>query len=363
MIPFESLLRVNEPYHAALRAALEEVLASGRYVLGGKVAAFEARLAGSLGVARAVGVGSGYDALTLALRALGCTRGEIILPSNTYMATILAAVRCGLTPVLAEPDPKTFLIDPDRVEALVTPRTVALLPVHLFGLVCDMDALGEVARRKGLVVVEDCAQAQGGLFRGRAVGSLGHAGALSFYPTKNLGALGDAGAVATDDANVAERLETLRNYGSKERAQAAEVGLNSRLDELQAAFLLVKLDGLTALVARKNALAERYDRGLHPAFARPVAAAGSTPARSVYPVLHPRRDALQSHLAARGIGTEIHYPVPPHRQEALRDLVDGEFPIAEALHRQTLSLPLSAGMTDGEADTVIAAANAFAEGA
>jgi dTDP-4-amino-4,6-dideoxygalactose transaminase len=329
-------------------------------VLGEQVAAFEREFASATGAPHAVGVASGYDAITLALRALGLRRGEVILPANTFTGTALAVVRAGLVPVLAEPDPDTLQLDPGRAARRIGPRTVAILPVHLYGQVCDLRAVADLARRRGLLLVEDCAQAHGALFEGRPVGTFGDAAAFSFYPTKSLGGLGDGGAVATGDAAVAERVRTLRNYGFDAPGRAAEVGLNSRLDELQAAFLRVKLPRLGEIVRRRNGIAARYDRELDPAFARPRAAAGAAPARSVYPVLHPRRDALAAHLAARGIGTGVHYPVPPHRQEALRWILRGRFPLTERLHRTTLSLPLSFGMTEAEVDEVIAAANGFA---
>ena len=362
MIPLEELGRANRPFEAELRSAFEETLASGRYVLGEQVAAFEREFAASLGAPHAVGVGSGYDAITLALRALGLRRGEVILPANTFTGTALAVLRCGLVPVLAEPDPATLLLDPGRAARRIGRRTVAILPVHLFGLPCDMRALTDLAARRGLLVVEDCAQAHGATFEGRPVGTFGDAAAFSFYPTKNLGGLGDGGAVTTGDAAVAERVRTLRNYGYDAPGRAAEVGLNSRLDELQAAFLRVKLPRLGEIVRRRNGIAARYDRELLPAFARPQPVAGAGPARSVYPVLHPHRAALADHLAARGIGTGIHYPVPPHRQEALRRVCRGRFPLSDRLHRTTLSLPLSFGMTEAEVTAVIAATNAFAAG-
>jgi dTDP-4-amino-4,6-dideoxygalactose transaminase len=359
LIPFEDLGRANRPFEEEFRAAFEATLSSGRYVLGEQVAAFEEEFAASLGVPHAVGVACGYDAVTLAFRALGITAGEVIVPANTYMATVLGVVRAGLRPVFSEPAPGTFLLDPHDVVRRITRRTVALLPVHLYGLVCDMDALMSIATEGRLLVVEDCSQAHGAAFRGRAAGSFGHASAFSFYPTKNLGALGDGGAVVTGTAEVADALTVLRNYGARHRSCADVVGLNSRLDELQAAFLRVKLRRLHEVTRRKNELAEKYDAGLAPGFVRPAPVAGAQCARHLYPVLHPERDRLRQYLASRGIGTEVHYPIPPYRQEALSSYCLGEYPTAEDFHRRVVSLPLSFGHSDNEIEAVIESANAF----
>jgi dTDP-4-amino-4,6-dideoxygalactose transaminase len=359
VIPFEDLGRVNRPREDDLRRAFGEVLASGRYVLGEQVAAFERELAAGLGAVRAVGTASGYDALTLACRALGMTGGEVIVPANTCPATILAVARCGLDPVLSDPDPGTLLMDPRDVERRIGPRTVAILPVHLFGLVCDMPAILDLARRHGLLVVEDCAQAQGALCAGRPAGTFGHAAAFSFYPTKNLGALGDGGAVVTGNEAVADNVVMLRNYGYRARGVAEEIGLNSRLDEIQAAFLRVKLPRLPEVIRRKNDLAARYDRGLDRRFIRPRAVAGTTPARHLYPVLHPDRDAFRRHLSSLDIGTEIHYPTTPRLQRAMAPSVTDVYPVTEMVSARIVSLPLSTAHTDDEIDRVIEAANSF----
>jgi dTDP-4-amino-4,6-dideoxygalactose transaminase len=361
VIPFESLDRVNRAFEPEIRRAVDGVLGSGRYVLGEQVAGFERELADSVGGGHAVGVGSGYDALTIAFRALGLTGGEVIVPATTCTATILAVLRCGLTPVLSDPHPGTLLLDPEDVIRRMSAGTVAILPVHLYGLACDMDALCAIAERHGLVLVEDCAQAQGASFRSRPVGSFGHAAAFSFYPTKNLGALGDGGAVVFRDPAAAERARILRNYGCAGRGNASEVGLNSRLDEIQAAILRAKLPHLPRACFAKNVLAGRYDLELDPVFDRPRADDRSVTARHVYPVLHPERDRLRSFLAEAGIGTEIHYPVPPWRQKALEGCAWGTYPVAERVFSRTLSLPLSVGHTDDEIRRVIRAANRFAE--
>ncbi|MFA6149037.1 MAG: DegT/DnrJ/EryC1/StrS family aminotransferase [bacterium] len=361
MIPFENLEKVNRPNEPALRAAFEEVLCSGRYVLGEQVEAFEEALAAVTGVPHAVGTGSGYDAITIALRALGLREGEAIVPANTCPATVLAVRRSGLVPVLVDPDPATLLLSPEGFERRHTCRTVAVVPVHQYGLPCDMDAILSIASRRGIAVIEDCAQAQGAEFRGRPVGSFGHAAAFSFYPTKNLGGLGDGGAVLTASSSVAEEARKLRNYGYGKDGQPEAVGLNSRLDALQAAFLRAKLPLLPGLVARKNALAARYDRELSPVFRRPVKSPGAEPARHLYPILHPRRDDLRRFLRDRGIETAIHYPVSPERLAASAGAQGLPCPVAAECADTIMSLPLSAGLTDDEVRTVVHSVNRYAE--
>lgn len=359
LIQFECLKNAHADLEPHILAAVAEVVSSGVYINGPQLAAFENEFADKLGLDQVVGVGNGYDAITLALLALGLTGGEIILPSNTYMATALAAVRAGLTPVFAEPDPTTLLLDPGDIEKRLTPRTVAILPVHLFGLSCDMGAICEIADRRKLAIVEDCAQAHGAVYKGRSVGTFGLASAWSFYPTKNLGALGDAGAVSSRLPEVIGTIKVLRNYGARERACAECVGLNSRLDEVQAAILRVKLSALDGHNTIKNAIASRYDRDLRGDFGRPAPVSGSLPARSVYPILHPKRDELAAYLESRAIKTAIHYPVPPYRQKALAAFARGRYPVSDALHGQTLSLPLSVALSEMEIDRIIEAVNSF----
>lgn len=359
MIQFENLQEANKPFEHLLRRAFERVLGSGRYILGDEVKMLEAEFAQAFGHRHAVGVGSGYDALLLAFAALGITQGEVIVPANTYMATILAVIRSGLTPVLCDPDPETLLLDPASAEKLITPRTVAILPVHLYGLVCDMEGFSRLARNRSLALVEDCAQAHGGSFRERFVGNFGDAGAFSFYPTKNLGGLGDGGMVTTGDAATAEAVRTLRNYGSKERAVAERVGMNSRLDELQAAFLREKLPYLAKIVEHKNALAKCYDDHLAPCFARPAPVAGARSARSLYVIRSTGRERLREYLHSKNIFTDVHYPVPPHRHRAIAPLVSGEFPVSDRLSAEILSLPLSYGHSEREIYAVIEAMNDF----
>lgn len=361
MIPFENLEKVNRQNEPALRAAFEEVLRSGRYVLGEQVEAFEAALAAATEVPYAVATGSGYDAITIALRALGLREGEAIVPANACPAAVLAVRRAGLLPVLADPDPATLLLSPEGFERRRTGRTVAVVPVHLYGLPCDMDAILSIASRHGIAVIEDCAQAQGAVFRGRPVGTFGHAAAFSFYPTKNLGGLGDGGAVLSASSSVAEAARRLRNYGYGKDGLPEAVGLNSRLDALQAAFLRAKLPLLPALVARKNALAARYDRDISPAFRRPVKLPGAEPARHLYPILHPCRNDIRRFLRDQGIETAIHYPVSPGRLAASAEAEGLPCPVAGECADTTVSLPLSAGLTDDEARTVVDSVNRYAE--
>jgi dTDP-4-amino-4,6-dideoxygalactose transaminase len=281
---------------------------------------------------------------------------EVIVPSNTYIATWLAASHCGATPVPVEPVEGTYNLDPARVEAAITPRTKAIVPVHLYGQCADMDPLMEIARRHGLKVVEDGAQAHGATYKGRRAGALGHAAAFSFYPGKNLGALGDAGAITTDDDELALRLRTLRNYGSQKKYHNEVIGFNSRLDELQAAILSAKLPALDGQNAQRARIAAVYDEQLAgiPGLVLPVVPGWAQPVWHLYVVRHPRRDALAKGLADAGIGTLVHYPIAPHLQAAYAELgmKEGRFPIAEAIHREVLSLPMGPTMTVEQAAEV-----------
>ncbi len=359
MIPFLDLKSINLAQRAELVAAFERVLDSGWYVMGEELKAFEAEYADYCGAARCVGVGNGLDALVLALRALGVGHGdEVIVPSNTYIATWLAASHLGATPVPVEPDVDTFNIDPARIEAAITPRTKAILPVHLYGQPADLDAILDIARRHGLKVVEDGAQAHGARYKGRRLGAHGHAVAWSFYPGKNLGALGDGGAVTTNDPELAERLRTLRNYGSRVKYHNEVIGTNSRLDELQAALLRPKLRTLDASNQHRGTLAQRYLGGLAGlGLQLPAVPAYADPAWHLFVVRHPRRDALAKGLAAAGVGTVIHYPVAPHLQPAYACLgiEAGALPISERMHAQVLSLPIGPTQTLAQTDEVIAA--------
>ena len=357
-------LQLNAPdLRRELDAAYARVMDSGWMILGPELAAFEAEFASACGVAHAVGVGNGFDALALALRAAGVGAGaEVIVPSHTFAATWMAVAAVGATPAPAEVDPTTYTLDPAAAAAAVTERTAAIIPVSLYGHPADMDALMALAARHGLFVLEDAAQSHGGACRGRPVGSLAHATAFSFYPTKNLGAFGDAGAVTTDDPALAQRLRRLRNYGSDRKYVHETLGGNSRLDELQAAFLRVRLARLDVDVSARRERAARYGERLQGAdVTPPEAAAWARHAYHLYVVRSARRDALQAHLAARGIETLVHYPIPCHRQPAFAGLGYGEgaFPVAEALAASVLSLPLWPGLPLDDVDAVCAAVDDF----
>lgn len=361
-VPFLDLKAINLSQGAELEAAFQRVLQSGWYILGQEVAQFEQRFAAYCGAAQGIGVANGLDAIMLVLKASGVGPGdEVIVPSNTFIATWLAVSQCGATPVPVEPVAATFNLDPARVAAAITPRTKAIVPVHLYGQPADMDPLLALAQQHGLLVLEDAAQAHGATYRGRRTGALGHAAAFSFYPGKNLGALGDAGGITTSDAALAERLRTFRNYGSQKKYHNLVQGFNSRLDELQAAFLNVKLDALDAGNAQRRAIAARYSELLAgTSLLLPHVPEWAEPVWHLYVVRHPQRDALAAKLAERGIGTIVHYPIAPHMQQAYAKLgfQEGDFPIAEAIHREVLSLPIGPHMTLAQADEVAAAVRA-----
>jgi dTDP-4-amino-4,6-dideoxygalactose transaminase len=361
MIDFLNLRRVNAPHEAAIEAALQRVLRSGWYILGDEVAAFEREFAAFCGVRHCIGVANGLDALQLALRGLGVGAGdEVLVPSNTFIATWLAVSQVGASPVPVEPRADTHNIDPARLAAALTPRTRAIMPVHLYGQPAEMDAIDAFAREHGLKVVEDAAQAHGARWKGRRCGALGDAAGFSFYPGKNLGALGDGGAVTTDDDALAERLRKLRNYGSSVKYRHELIGTNSRLDEMQAALLRVKLGALDAENATRAALAARYVAGLQGlALDLPRQAPGAQSAWHLFVVrLHGpagTRDRVQAALAERGIATLIHYPLACHRQPAYAGQAWPALPIAEALQDSVLSLPISPVHTAAEIDTVVGA--------
>ena len=359
-VPFLDLRPAYQELQAQTDRAVSRVVRRGQYLLGEELLGFEQEFAAYVGVRHCVGVGNGLDALSLSLRAMGIGAGDaVIVPSNTYIATWLAVTRTGADIIPVEPDPRTYNLDPTRLEAAITPRTKVILPVHLYGQAADMAAIREVARRHGLRVLEDAAQAHGAQGRGARAGSLADAAAWSFYPTKNLGAMGDAGAVTTDDDEVARRVRLLRNYGSSRKYINEEVGDNSRLDEIQAAVLRVRLPRLDDWNRRRGARARRYSDALSVTrFVLPHCPAWEDAVWHLYVIqCGGERDALQQHLTRRGIGTLIHYPLPPHLQEAYRSLKlpPLSFPIAESLARTVLSLPMSPHLTREQQDRVIAA--------
>jgi dTDP-4-amino-4,6-dideoxygalactose transaminase len=343
MIEFLNLQQVNAPHQAAIQAAIARVLESGWYVLGRESEAFEQEFAAYCGAAHCVGVANGLDALHLVLRAWGIGPGdEVIVPSNTFIATWLAVSHTGATPVPVEPDEHTHNMDPQRIEAAITPLTRAIMPVHLYGQPADMDPILAIARKHGLKVVEDAAQAHGARYKGRRTGSLGDAAGFSFYPGKNLGALGDGGAVTTNDADLAARLRKLRNYGSSVKYRHDVAGFNSRLDELQAAVLRAKLPHLDAENAARAERAAQYLQALEGLpLQMPRVLPGAQPVWHLFVVRSLQRDALQAALRERGIGTLVHYPIACHRQGAYAQQRWPRLPLAERLQDQVLSLPMA----------------------
>lgn len=356
-IPFLDLVALHAPIQDALDQAWREVSRSGRFILGPQVDDFEADFAGYCGTKHAVGVGCGLDAVHLVLRAWDLGPGdEIIVPANTYIATWLAVSLTGATPVPVDPRDTTANLDVDKVEAAITPRTRAILPVHFYGQPVDMDPLGAIAQRHGLRVLEDAAQSHGARYRGRRTGSLGDAGAFSLYPGKNLGALGDGGIITTDDDALAERLRALRNYGSLEKYAHTIQGVNSRLDTLQAALLQVKLPHLDSWNARRRAVAARYLDGLAGLedLTLPTAEPWAEHVWHLFVVRHPRRDALLAALDDRGVETLKHYPRAPHQCGAYEGLVaPGTLPVTEALAASLLSLPIGPHLDDESVEAVI----------
>jgi dTDP-4-amino-4,6-dideoxygalactose transaminase len=361
-IPFVDLTRQHQPIRAELSEALQGVVESGWFVLGPQVEAFEHEFARYSGSAHCVGVGNGLDAIQLLLRAYGIGPGdEVIVPSNTFIATWLAVSDVGATPVAVEPDPLTHNIDPAAITQAITPRTRCIMPVHLYGQPADMDPINEIAARHKLVVIEDNAQAQGAHYKGRKTGSLGHAAATSFYPGKNLGALGDGGAIVTNDAQVADRVRVLRNYGSKQKYVHLEKGENSRLDEIQATVLRIKLRHLDEWNAQRRAIAARYTELLADApIDVPFVPEWAEPVWHLYVIESLQRDLLQTHLTQQCVQTVIHYPIPPHRQACYaptHDLI--KLPIAEAKASVVLSLPIFPGMREEEILRVAQAVHLF----
>lgn len=363
-IPF---LNMKEPYmelREELDAAYRRVMESGWYILGEEVEAFEQEFAAYVGVKHCIGVGNGLEALHLILRAAGIGEGdEVIVPANTYIATWLAVSYAGATPVPVEPVESTYNIDPERIEAAITPNTKAILAVHLYGQSADMDPINEIAARHGLMVFDDAAQAHGARYKGKRVGSLCDATGWSFYPGKNLGAFGDAGAVTTNDDHLTERLRILRNYGSQTKYYNQVKGFNSRLDPLQAAFLRVKLPYLDEWNMRRQQIVRLYlgalssQRGLK----LPIVPDWAESAWHLFVIRYPQRDQLQHYLGEQGIGTLIHYPVPPHLQEAYREIKmsQSSFPITETIHREVLSLPIGPHLPLVEAQKVVNAIQEF----
>jgi len=361
MFAFLDVGAANVELEDQLRSAIASVVSGGWYVLGSELARFEQAFADYVGSAHCIGVGCGLDALHLSLRAMSVGPGdEVVVPAHTFAATWLAVRHAGAVPVPVDADPFTYNLDLDRLEAALTPRTRAIVPVHLYGQAVDMDPLLALAGERGLAVLEDAAQAHGGAYRGRRIGRLGDAAAWSFYPSKNLGAVGDAGAVTTDDAGLADRLRALRNYGGSGKDDREVLGFNSRLDDIQAAVLRVKLDRLDAWNRRRRAVAATYLEELEgTSFCLPRVAPHAEPVWHQFVIRCERRDAVREALAADGVPTAVHYPVPPHRQLAFADLPRGPLPVAERLAREVLSLPIGPHLDERDVRTTVAALKAY----
>jgi len=360
MIAYEDLYLLNQPFMQQYQESFADSLEKGWFVLGNKVTSFEESFAAYCGSMHCAGLASGLDALVLALKYFDFPEGsEVIVPSNTYIATILAIYNNGLVPVLVEPDIHTYNIDPFRIEERITNKTRAIMVVHLYGKSCEMEPIMAIAGRHGLKVVEDCAQSHGASYKGKMTGTFGDFGAFSFYPTKNLGALGDGGALLSADPEKIDKVRALRNYGCHEKYYNNYIGINSRLDEIQAGFLLVKLPFLDAINAHKLKLAMIYQQGLREDFIKPVLHPDFKDSFHIYAIRHPERDRLRSYLLQHDIKTEIHYPVPPHHQNALKTRLKGAFPISETIHQTTLSLPVSYCHTEQQIEKIVGVMNSF----
>jgi dTDP-4-amino-4,6-dideoxygalactose transaminase len=361
MIEYENLRKLNESFMPDYNKQFQAVLESGWFILGNEVKKFEKSFAEWCGSKYCCGVANGLDALVLALRAFNFPRGsEVIVPSNTYIATILSILNCDLKPVLVEPDIRTYNIDPEKISAAITGKTVAIMIVHLYGKCCDMEKIAAICKRNNLRLIEDCAQSHGAKQKGKQSGTFGDFGAFSFYPTKNLGALGDGGSLNTDDEQLHQSIARLRNYGSERKYYNDVIGVNSRLDEIQAAFLNVKLASLSKINAHKQKLADIYQDGLKNDFIKPHRDPDFEDVFHIYNVRHPKRDQLKDYLLKNEIRSEIHYPVAPHAQVAMKGILDNQsYPISEEIHATTLSLPISYFHTENDITRVVEVMNKF----
>jgi dTDP-4-amino-4,6-dideoxygalactose transaminase len=365
MISFLDLKAINERMQAELKEASNRVIDSGWYISGKELASFEKAFAEYSGVKHCLGVANGLDALVLTIRAwkeLGkVTDGdEVIVPANTYIASILAISENGLKPVLVEPDEKTFNLNPKLIKSHITKKTKIILPVHLYGQMASMPEICSIAKEHGLLVLEDSAQSQGASISGKKCGNWGDASGFSFYPGKNLGALGDAGAITTNDDKLADALSYLRNYGSKEKYKNEYLGVNSRLDEIQAAFLSVKLKYLDEQTKHRRLVAKAYLEGINnPFVSKPSSQKDEEHVWHLFVVRSKHREDLQKHLTTNGVQTLIHYPIPPHKQNAYKELNSLSLPLTEAIHNEVLSLPMGPTITMEEVSTVVKAINSF----
>lgn len=355
MIPYEDLGKLNQPFFKKFEKGFSRFLRSGWYVLGKEVNAFEEEFASYIGSKHCVGVASGLDALLLSLKTLDLKEGsEVIVPSNTYIATIIAIIQAGLQPVLVEPDKDSYNIDPSKIENAISDKTACIMVVHLYGKCCEMDPILQLAKKHSLFIIEDAAQSHGAEYKGQKAGTFGDLAAFSFYPTKNLGALGDGGAVTTNNPAFAKKIKSLRNYGSKVKYFNDQVGYNSRLDEVQAAFLRIKLKSIKKITEHKRALANIYFKELSSSdFILPEIETGNYDVFHIFTIRHRKRDELKSFLEKNGIKTEIHYPVAPVNQVAMKGIVDHfDTPIAKEIAETTLSLPISFMHTEDDIKTI-----------
>jgi dTDP-4-amino-4,6-dideoxygalactose transaminase len=361
MIEYESLKKTNAFFERDYNEAFAEVQRSGWYILGEQVSKFEKEYAQYCGTKHCIGVASGLDALVLSLKAFDFPPdAEVIVPSNAYIASILAVVNAGYKPVLVEPDIATYNIDPVKISKAITSKTKAILPVHLYGKLCDMTAIMAIAKEHGLKVIEDCAQAHGAEHSNIKAGNWGNAGAHSFYPTKNLGALGDAGAITTNDDDLADKLVALRNYGSHIKYENKYIGFNSRLDEIQAAFLRKKLPRLDELNTHKRNLANIYLKTIDDRFIKPSLQTENFDVYHIFNIRCNKRDELKKYLLEKGIKTEIHYPIAPHKQLAYKNFfAGGSYPLSEEIHNTTLSLPIAFFHTVSDIRYIADCVNAF----
>ncbi|MBE5898691.1 MAG: DegT/DnrJ/EryC1/StrS family aminotransferase [Lachnospiraceae bacterium] len=362
-IPFVSFRPMEEELNKELRDAFERVLNNSWYIEGEEDKAFEEAFAEYCDAEYCVGVGNGLDALMLILKALDIGNGdEVIVPSNTYIATALAVTYVGAKPVFVEPDINTFNIEPTLIEDVITSNTKAIIPVHLYGQACDMDEIKSIAGKHNLKIIEDCAQAHGAIYKGQKVGTFGDAAGFSFYPGKNLGALGDGGAVVTNNKELADKVRALGNYGSDYKYHHIYKGNNSRLDEIQAAFLSVKLQHIERMNVERRRIADMYLKGINNSrIILPVVNSDCVPVWHVFGIRCGERDDLEEYLNSKGVGTNKHYPIPIHLQECYKDLgvKKGELPIAEEISRTELSIPMYYGMNDDEVQYVIDVINEF----
>ncbi len=367
-VEYENLHLLNQPFFEEYRSSFEEVLKRGWFILGKGVETFEESFAAYLGWGKFLGVASGLDALELPLIAFDFPEGsEVIVPSNTYIATINAIINTGHVPVFAEPDIKTYNIDPEKIEEKITSRTRAIMIVHLYGMPCNMDPILAICKKHNLKLIEDCAQSHGAKYKGRMTGTFGEANAFSFYPTKNLGALGDAGGISVSNDEWYNKMKALRNYGSFVKYHNEYIGYNSRLDEVQAAFLSVKLKKLDEINVHKNRLAEIYFDGLKNDYILPYRDLSCYNVFHIFPVRHKRRDALKKYLEEHGIRSEIHYPIAPCDQKAIKDyfttrglkLDVNDFTLAREIHATELSLPCSSIHSETDVKRVVEVMNQF----